>query len=273
MKKVYLISMLLCAWMCASSQGVSYFGRFKVVAVKGNVSFNSKQLALNDVFEITKVSDLTQSLRFSSAYDWVKARNTETNEVKSFYVKQPQECIGCMGTRGANEINSDIELINYFSKPILVFDADTLVLNKTSFRTNENIIAMWVFEIPEISDTPFYTYAGKNDTLFISHEMMFREINQDSLLYPSFYLKNIRLAIHNINTKDTIFFTDIQNINIYFFPDIVKYLYRMGLTEDEVFQEIINDYIDVQTILDKNTHLNSGDEARTWLKEKILLYK
>lgn len=269
MNKVTILVLLALINVITFAQSNMSKQKIHVTAISGKVMYNDSILKKNDTILFDFATSALNHFRFSSKTDWIRVRNPEKNTILTFYASKPHSCVGCLGTRGFKEIANDSDFQVHFSKPLLVFDSDTIILKRTSLRTGNDEVLLWIFNLPFEREEPFYTYAGKNDTLFISHKMLFDELDDEIRYFASIYVENIRLAVHNTKTKETVYPKNMPAITLFFFDDVVRYLYSMGMNDEEVYMEVITNYINGEGVLGKNNLLNSEKEAEDWLKKRI----
>lgn len=241
----------------------------RIIDVKGNVSYN-------DIL-LTKGAQISYSgqpspgiFKFSTIRDFVRVRDLSTNKEKRYYAKKPASCIGCTGTRGKPLQPLKTNFIQFITKPVLIFDSDT-ILHVTGYLSSEAVFATYLeFSIPEHGDEKLYGYIGKNDSLIISHSELFRDIDLAEIKYPSILMQAVHLVQKNTQTGELIHFDEDTSLEIYFFEDVVNYLYDLGLNDEEVYNEITASYINLIGVIHRNTDMVTEAEAENWLKEKIL---
>lgn len=256
----------------AQKKTVSPSDSLKVISVKGKVSYKNTALKPSDVF--APENNDFKSFTFSSKSDFIRLQNVKTKKSQTLYALRHSSCIGRLGTRGMSEVKNNPDVLMHFSKPLVVFDADTIILSKaSSYRTNNDDVYVWAFDIPSKREKSYFTYAGQNDTLFISHALMFLELDSNIKQFASFYIENVRLLKRNTTTKDTVYYKEMPPITIYFFDDIVRFLFSTGMTDEDVYEEISQNYFNYLDALAHNHQLSSEKEAIEWLKKRIELAK
>ncbi|MGB4205137.1 MAG: hypothetical protein WBJ84_05890 [Bacteroidales bacterium] len=239
-----------------------------IIDVKGTVIFD--QLPLTIGTQISYSGQLSpESFNFSTRFDFIRVRDLSTNKDKNYYAKKPAVCLGCTGTRGKPSQPLKTNFIQFITNPVLIFGSDT-ILHDAGYLSSEAVFATYLeFSIPEHGDEKLYGYIGNNDSLIISHSELFRDIDLAEIKYPSILMQNVRLIQKNTQTGEIIHFDEDNFLQIYFFEDIVNYLYDLGFNDEEVYDEITTGYINLNGVRHRNTELDTEAEAEVWLKEKI----
>lgn len=273
-KRISLSILFLLLFHFVDSQELKDVQSYQIVDIKGSVYFNGSKLKLDSVIEIFDLFNSARSIRFASKFDCVRIKNTKTNKTQPLYAMRPSNCIGCLGSRGVNNIILPYtDLLSYFSETQIIFDADTLILTKTSIKPDSNNVLVFSFLITEISSNQFRQVMATNDTLILSREKLFADIDGDIKNYASIFTEGFNLFILNIKTGATsniiINGNDLPKLRIFFFQDIVLFLKSLGLTFEEICEEILEKYIDFHGVIVKNPHLSSEKEVEIWFKNKI----
>lgn len=242
-------------------------GKMKVVAVKGNVYFNTKLLAKNDIFEFAQGIRVIQQLKFSSPADWIKLMAVDSKKIFNYYHQKKLDFTGFLGTKdGGTYINNDIDLLKYFERRcIFLYEPDTLICHGVTIKTNNEIVPVFqVISNNEVNNV----VVGCNDTIIISHDNLFHFLKGDQYLIASFLTDSIRLIYYKITNPQKQIIPVLPYFKIIFIEDVVQYLKTMELKEDEIYIEIVSTYLNHPDTLKKDysEHLKKVD---TLLKKKI----
>lgn len=248
------------------SQQVSPSGTVKVLAVKGSVVCNGEKLKKGDKFEFKSNVDAMNQLGFSNTSDWIKVVEMKTKKVHQYYKQKKYTCTNCLFTRGMFSNNtSKIDLHEYFSgEPIILPGLDTIILRTNNINKNSDNIA--IFQII-IKGKTFDRVVGNSDTIMISRDCLFGFADEEKILWPSFQTDSIKLIYYNRATHEQ-FIPNLPYFQVRFIDDAVHFFLNMKMDSDEIYNELIENYIDLKYLAINKGFSNLKDTSN-WLKEYI----
>lgn len=272
MKKLSVLLMLVLfqpTFNFLFAQNDVHFDKVLVLAIKGKIFFENKILQSGDTVKFNVAKEAKVQLKFSSTKDWIKVMDFKNKNVHHFYQQKKNTCINCLGTRGnSTALGGSISLAEYFGrKTIFLFEDDTLNFWKPNRITSKNSIA--IFQI-NYNGSKYDRIVGNYDTIIISFDRLFGFDEFKNTGWPSFLTDSIRLIYQNIGTnKQTI--PNLPSFNVVFFKDAFSFLKNIGLSSDEIFIELKENFVELESIVIRQ-NLNSYAEAEQWLKLKIMEY-
>jgi hypothetical protein len=248
-------------------------GKVKVMATKGKVFFNGVLLKKADIIDFSTSISAVNQLVFTSPTAWVKVVEGSTRKIYHFYKLKKYACANCLWTKGGdNNFNNDMDLMSFFmQKTILLFDTDTLILRGTSIKSDSITVPVFQFVI---NGNLHNKIVGRNDTIIISHDQLFEftgieKLPDSSFIIASFLVDSIRLIYYN--QKDKLLINPrLPYFRIVFFKDVVNFLNKIGLNEEEIYGEMITNFVKLSIIM-KNENLRNSHEAEKWLRKEIHL--
>ncbi|MBN2727625.1 MAG: hypothetical protein JXR53_00205 [Bacteroidales bacterium] len=261
--------LLLSLFMIATSV-LAQSGQYEVIAVGGTIKLKqtNKTLQVGDRVYIEIKDGSPTNLAFTAADDVIYLKSVETKKIMVYRANNAKIVGHGMITRGSNEIASDADLIKYFKDTVFILDADTLYLGNTSFRTDENTVAVLHYSAMGTETKDFLRLVGKNDTIILSHQSVFGAMPQEERYIASYLMESMELKqlfTDKDDKKKLINYPDIPPFKIIFLDDVIRYHAALGLNAEEIYNLLLTSYISLQTIL----NLSSGEEAEVWLMDKI----
>lgn len=237
--------------------------QFKVLALHGKVFHNGNPLKKSDVFTVNKAGELVTGFCYGGPDDWLKVMEISTGTTRTCYAQQQKAGKGhYLFTRSSEDITNDNELIYFFNRPsIFLFEDDTLLcygLRRFKINGNQQLMVQYKAKGNSITKT-----IGRNDSIILSPEIFTIENGYIS----SIGVDSIQLTYYDAaSNKST--YPEVNPFCIYFFSDIVKHLKRMGLKQQEVFDELAEHFVSLDEIK-KDRGLRNKAEAEAWLKQEI----
>lgn len=248
------------------SQLVIPKGKVEVLAIRGKVVFGGSELRRGDNFEFKPGISAMDQLKFSSATDWIKLMEINSNKVYHYYRQKKYACNNCLFTRGVFfKFSSRVDPSDYFNRRLFfLFEPDTILLLRKSINFNPNNVP--IFQII-VNDKIYNRVVGSQDTIIISHDNLFGFADEEQILWPSFNTDSIRLSYY-----DKI--THIQTIpvipwfHIKFIEDAIPFFHNMEMTSEEICNELIENYIDLKYLTERKGFDNT-EVTKKWLKDNL----
>ncbi len=270
MSKYIFICVCLAAACTAnftSAQSRALSVKTVVIAVKGSVTFDDITLRKGDT--VTLSTGDTNSLKFTHPTDWIKLMNPSTKKVFTLYRQKQFSCYNCLGTRGKKQFpRPPSDLRSYFDRgTIFLFETDTIILKTVTSLSKPEPIPL--FEVT-FSGKVYGREAGSHDTILVSREHLYGFIHgemENVHPFKSLAADSVRLVYLDPETK-AFTGTSFPYARVLFFVDMVPFLQRMDLTEEGIFRELTDSFVDLSEISRVNSFADDH-EAALWLREKI----
>ena len=247
----------------AMSQSIHNSDSCKVLALKGDIFFEGHSLKKNEFIRFKKNDPISQ-LNFGSLSDWLKALDLSEKKIYNFYPQKRNQCQGCLGTKSSRSIiNNEIDLLRYFNQRyIYLINPDTLICNNLSSGWDTSIVP--IFQL-YIKGRKYNRIMGNKDTIIISQKNLLKASKLENKYQNTFLVDSIKFFYYKTSRPEQQILLDIPSFCIYFLDDAIIFLKGMGLTNDEIVQEICENYIE----LIKQHTLKNTKDARFWLKNII----
>lgn len=237
-----------------------------VLTLKGKVLMNNKTIHHGDTIYFNEKKEAKLQFEFSNSDDWIKVLELKNKKVHHFYQQKKYACKNCLGTRGfSSSLGGTISLEEYIGKrTIFLFETDTLNFYKPNRMSSKVYAAVFIIYKDGMETRKI---VGNFDTIIISRHNLFGSIETIQSKWPSFQTDSIKLVYMNL-ASNQLMVPKLPAFNVFFFEDAICFLKNIGLTDEEIFIELKDNYIDFEAITNKQ-NFPSYTQSEEWLRRKI----